>query len=52
MEDPGTLERMVSEGAVRAPAELGTPELIPELAEDVTSVSDLVTYDRDQDRNR
>lgn len=36
MEDPSTLERMVSEGTVRAPTEQGMPDLIPELAEGVS----------------
>ncbi|MGH9213403.1 MAG: hypothetical protein ACRD2C_22435 [Acidimicrobiales bacterium] len=42
---------MVSEGTVRAPAEQGMADLIPDLAEGV-SLSDLVIADRDKERNR
>jgi prevent-host-death family protein len=52
IEDPSTLARMVSEGTVRAPADRGMPDLVPELAEGVASVSDLVVADRDRERNR
>jgi len=52
IEDPSTLERMISDGTVRAPAEQGVPDLIPELAEGVASLSDLVIADRDKERNR
>ena len=52
IEDPSTLERMVSEGTAHAPAEQGMPDLISELAEGVTSLSDLVIADRDKERNR
>jgi prevent-host-death family protein len=52
IEDPSTLERMVGEGTVRAPAARGMPDLVPELAEGVASVSDLVIADRDRERNR
>jgi prevent-host-death family protein len=52
VDDPSTLERMVGDGAVRPPAEIGMPDLIPELAEDVPSVADLVIADRDRERAR
>lgn len=51
-EDPSTLDRLVSEGSVRPPAEHGMPDLVPDLAETVDSVSDLVVADRDKERNR
>jgi hypothetical protein len=43
---------MVAEGAVRPPAEQGMPDVIPELADSVASLSDLVIADRDKERNR
>jgi prevent-host-death family protein len=52
VENPSTLERMVSEGTVQPPAERGMPELIPELAERVESLSDLMIADRNKERQR
>lgn len=52
IEDPSTLERMISEGTVRPPAESGMPEVFPELADEVESLSELVIADRDRERNR
>ncbi len=40
-------ERMISDGTVRPPAEDGMPNVIPDLADDVASLSDLVIADRD-----
>lgn len=52
IENPSTLERMVSEGTVRGPAEQGMPDLVPGLAEGVAGLSDLVIADRDTERTR
>ena len=52
IENPSTLERMVSQGIVRPPAEHGIPDLIPDLVDDVPNLSDLVIADRDHERNR
>jgi prevent-host-death family protein len=52
VDNPSTLQRMVAEGAVRPPAEQGIPDVIPELADSVASLSDLVIADRDKERNR
>jgi prevent-host-death family protein len=52
IENPSTLERMVSDGTVRPPAEQGMPDLIPELADGVASLSDLVIADRAKERRR
>ncbi len=52
IEDPSTLKRMISNGAVRPPAERGMPDLITDLAHEVESLSDLVIADRDKERKR
>jgi prevent-host-death family protein len=52
IEHPSTLQRMVSEGTARPPAEQGMPDLIPELADGVASLSDLIVADRDEERRR
>lgn len=52
IENPSTLERLIIDGTVRPPAEQGMPDLVPELAEDVASLADLVISDRDQERRR
>ena len=52
IENPSTLERMISEGTVRPPVERGMPDVISDLADDVESLSDLVIADRDKERNR
>jgi len=52
IEDPSTLERMISDGTVRPPAERGMPDVIPDLADEVESLSDLVIADRDKERHR
>ncbi len=51
-EHPGTLAQMVAAGEVTAPAELGMPDLIEDLAPDVSSLSDLLISERDRERNR
>ena len=52
IEDPSTLQRMVAEGTVRPPVQQGMPDLIPDLADDVSSLSDVVIADRDRERRR
>jgi prevent-host-death family protein len=52
IEDPSTLERMISNGTVRPPADHGMPDVIPDLADGVARVSDLVIADRDRERKR
>ena len=52
IENPSTLDLMISEGTVRPPAEQGMPDVIPDLADDVASLSDLVIADRDKERHR
>ena len=52
IEHPTTLQRMVSEGTARPPAEQGMPDVIPELADGVASLSDLIIADRDEERRR
>lgn len=51
-EHPSPLQRSVESGDVRPPVERGMPELVPELASDLESLSDLVIADRDRERNR
>jgi prevent-host-death family protein len=51
-EHPGTLQRMLAAGEAKAPADQGMPDLIPELAPDVESLSDLLIADREKDRGR
>jgi prevent-host-death family protein len=52
IENPSTLERMISDGTVRPPSEHGMPDVIHDLADDVASLSELVIADRDKERNR
>lgn len=52
IENPSTLERMISDGSVRPPAEQGMPDVIPGLADGVASLSDLVIADRHKERSR
>jgi prevent-host-death family protein len=51
-EHPDTLARMISSGQVRPPTERGMPDLSPELAPEIDSLSDLMIGDRDRERNR
>jgi len=46
-----SLERMIAEGTVEPPAELGMPDLIDDLT-DLGSLSDLLIADRDRERKR
>lgn len=52
VEHPGTLQRMISAGAVRPPAETGTPDVMEGLAPSVQSLSDVLIADRDKERRR
>jgi prevent-host-death family protein len=49
---PSTLERLISTGEVRAPAETGMPEVQPDVADDMDSLADILIADRDRERNR
>ena len=48
----GTLRRLLAEGSATAPAENGLPDLIPDLAPDVDSLSDVLLADRQRERGR
>jgi prevent-host-death family protein len=50
VESPGALSRLVAEGTATAPAEQGMPELIPDLAPEVDSLTDLLLAERERDR--
>ena len=49
-EAPGLLSRMVAEGTATAPAETGMPDLIPDLAPELDSITDLLLAERQRDR--
>jgi prevent-host-death family protein len=49
---PGVLQRLIDSGEVTPPAELGTPDLVLELAPELDSLSDLLIADRDKERRR
>jgi prevent-host-death family protein len=49
---PSRLAQMAADGEVLPPVGRGMPDLIPELAPDVPSLSDLVIAEREKDRNR
>jgi prevent-host-death family protein len=51
-EQPGVLQHMIDSGEVTAPAELGMPDLMLELAPELDSLSDLLIADRDKERRR
>lgn len=51
-EHPSTLQRMISTGEVRAPVDVGIPDVYIELAPELHSVSELLIADRDRERNR
>lgn len=52
VEHPSTLQRMISAGEVKPPAETGIPEIVEDLAPGVESLSDLLIADRDKERGR
>lgn len=47
-----TLQEMTLAGEVRAPAETGMPDVEPDLAPGVESLSAIMIADRDRERNR
>jgi prevent-host-death family protein len=49
---PNTIQQMIDSGEVRPPVELGMPDLIPDLAPGIESLSDLLIADRERDRAR
>lgn len=51
-DDPNTLQQMIAAGVVRPPAEHGMPELLPDLAPGIDSLTDLLVADRNKERNR
>ena len=46
------LQRMIESGHTTPPAEHGMPEMAPELAPNVPSLSDLLLSERDKERRR
>lgn len=52
VEHSSTLQRMISTGEVRPPAETGMPDIIEDLAPETESLADLVIADRDKERGR
>lgn len=50
VESPGVLARLVAEGSATAPADRGMPELMPDLAPEIDSVTDLLLAERDGER--
>lgn len=51
-EHPSTLERLISAGEVRAPAETGMPEVQADVAAETDSLADILIADRERERNR
>jgi len=51
-EHPSTLERMISAGEARAPAESGMPEVQADIAAETDSLADILIADRDRERSR
>lgn len=51
-EDPGTLQRLLDSGDVTAPAETGMPDVFPDLASDLDSLSDVLLTERERERGR
>lgn len=50
--EPTMLQELVAQGRAEPPVEYGMPDLIPDLAPDVESVSDLIVAERDRERRR
>ncbi len=50
MDQPSVLQRMLSTGEVRAPAESGMPEVLRELIPSRRSLTESLIADRDGDR--
>ncbi|MER5443000.1 type II toxin-antitoxin system prevent-host-death family antitoxin [Streptomyces sp. NPDC002790] len=51
-EAPSALQRMLDAGDAQPPTEQGMPDLIPDLAPDLPSLSELLHADRDRERRR
>ncbi|MEU1348900.1 type II toxin-antitoxin system prevent-host-death family antitoxin [Streptomyces sp. NPDC005795] len=51
-ETPDPLRRMIEAGDATPPAEQGMPDLVPELAPNLPSLSDLLLSERDEVRRR
>lgn len=51
-EHPGTLERMIQSGEVHAPTQQAMPDVIPELADEQRSYTDMLIADRERERRR
>lgn len=51
-ESPNVLQRMLEAGDAHPPTEQGMPELIPDLALELPSLSDLMIEDRERERRR
>ncbi|MEC4016765.1 type II toxin-antitoxin system Phd/YefM family antitoxin [Streptomyces sp. H27-D2] len=51
-ETPDPLRRMLESGDATPPAEQGMPDLAPELAPELQSLSDLLLSDREKERRR
>ncbi len=52
IERPTTLQRMLEANEARPPIEQGMPQLIPDLAPDIDSLSDLLISERNKEHNR
>jgi prevent-host-death family protein len=52
IEHPSALQKMITDGEVAVPIDLGMPDVIIEIASDVHSLADLLIADRDRERNR
>jgi len=52
IDQPSILQARVILGDVVPPAERGMPDLVPDLASDVESLSDILVADRDEERRR
>jgi len=51
-ESPSVLQRMLEAGDAHPPTEQGLPEVIPDLAPEIPSLSDLMIEDRERERRR
>ncbi len=52
VERPAALEYLINLGEVTPPAERGMPDLEPELADEVDSLTEIIIADRDRSRRR
>lgn len=51
-ENPSALHQLIATGGARPPVEFGMPDLIPDLAPDLVSLTDLLVAERDRERHR